>query len=154
VAPERSIRNVADELSARGITLPEGRIFLDRFGDSPELSQSLIDLIRTGSKRAGASLLWGHEHEGEPVPSVGDIGIVLDHLDQPTLVTRVTSVEVCEFEQVTEKFAALEGEGDLSLNWWRKAHWEFFSRECASIGRTPDRSMQVVCVAFEVLHQL
>ncbi len=153
-----SIQSVVNDLAARGINLPaglpEGRIFLDRFGDSPELSRSLIALIRAGGKRAGASLLWGHEHDGEPVPAVGDIGIVLDDTDEPALVTRVTSVEVCPFDQVTPEFAALEGEGDLSLSWWRDAHWAFFSRECAAIGRVPHESMPVVCAAFEVLHVL
>jgi len=149
-----SIQSVLDDLATRGINLPEGRIFLDRFGDSPELSRSLIALIRGGGKRAGASLLWGHEHEGDPVPAVGDVGIVLDDSDEPALVTRVTSVEVCPFDQVTPEFASLEGEGDLSLSWWRHAHWLFFSRECAAIGRVPDESMPVVCAAFEVLHVL
>ncbi len=149
-----SIQSVAAELAARGINLPEGRVFLDRFGDSPELSRSLIALIRGGGKRAGASLLWSHEHESDPVPAVGDIGIVLDDADEPAPVTRVTRVDVCPFDQVTPEFAALEGEGDLSLAWWRDAHWRFFSRECAAIGRVPDGSMPVVCAAFEVLHML
>jgi uncharacterized protein YhfF len=149
-----SIQSVVDDLTARGIKLPEGRIFLDRFGDSPELSRSLIALIRGGGKRAGASLLWSHEHERDPVPSVGDIGIVLDDADLPVLVTRVTSVEVCAFDRVTAEFAAMEGEGDLSLAWWRTAHWRFFSRECAAIGRAPAPTMPVVCAAFDVLHSL
>jgi uncharacterized protein YhfF len=149
-----SIQSVVDDLATRGINLPEGRIFLDRFGDSPELSRSLIALIRGGGKRAGASLLWSHEHEGDPVPAVGDVGIVLDDSDEPALVTRVTSVEVRPFHQVTPEFASLEGEGDLSLSWWRNTHWLFFSRECVAIGRVPDESMPVVCAAFEVLHVL
>jgi uncharacterized protein YhfF len=149
-----NIQRVVDELATRGLDLPEGRVSLDRFGDSPELSRSLIALIRSGGKRAGASLLWSHEHEGDPVPEVGDIGIVLDDADEPALVTRVTSVVVCPFDQVTPEFAAREGEGDLSLAWWREAHWRFFSRECAAIGRVPDTSMPVVCAAFEVLHVL
>ncbi|MFZ4575772.1 MAG: ASCH domain-containing protein [Phycisphaerales bacterium] len=149
-----SVQSVVDDLAARGIKLPEGRVFLDRFGDSPELSRSLIALIRGGGKRAGASLLWSHEHEGDPVPAAGDIGIVLDDADEPALVTRVTSVEVRPFDQVTPEFAALEGEGDLSLSWWREAHWRFFSRECAAIGRVPEESMPVVCAAFEVLRVL
>ena len=154
MAKAATLSSVDEQLTARGIHLPAGRVFLDRFGDSPELSQSLIALIRGGGKRAGASLLWGHEHDGEPVPSAGDVGIVLDHREQPVLVTRVTRVDVRAFELVTPEFAALEGEGDLSLAWWREAHWKFFSRECTVIGRVPDVSMPVVCAAFEVLQQL
>ena len=34
----------------------------------------------------------------------------------------------------------------------RRAHWSFFSRECARIGRQPSQDMPVVCTSFEVLH--
>lgn len=148
------IQSVVDDLAMRGIKLPQGRVFLNRFGDPPALSRSLIALIRAGGKRAGTSLLWTHQHEGDPVPAPGDIGIVLDDSEKPALITRVTSVDVRPFNQVTAEFAALEGEGDLSLAWWRNAHWLFFSRECASIGREPNDSMPIVCAGFELLHSL
>ena len=45
----------------------------------------------------------------------------------------------------------IEGEGDGSLAYWRDAHWAFFSRECARIGRAPSEAMPVVCSVFEVL---
>ncbi len=38
---------------------------------------------------------------------------------------------------MTEEFAASEGEGDKSLEWWRNAHWKFFSRECEDLGIEP-----------------
>jgi uracil-DNA glycosylase/uncharacterized protein YhfF len=148
------LQTVLGDLAQAGITLPSGRVFLDQLGDSPELSDKLIGLIRGGGKRAGASLLWMHEQEQDPVPSVGDIGIVLDHAMRPTLVTRVTDVEVVPFDHVTPQFAAREGEGDLSLDDWRRGHWAFFSRECATLGRPPELSMPIVCASFEVLHVL
>jgi len=148
------IQILIDDLAARGIALPSGRVFLDEFGDSPELSRELLGLIRGGGKRAGASLLWTHEHEGESVPPVGDIGIVLDDLKRPAPVTRVTCVDVRAFENVTAEYAAIKGEGDGSLEHWRRGHWAFFSRECAAIGRTPDASMPIVCAVFEVLNEL
>ncbi|WP_238136670.1 ASCH domain-containing protein [Variovorax sp. JS1663] len=58
--------------------------------------------------------------------------------------------EVVPFEQVTAEFAATEGEGDSSLAWWREAHWRYFGRECARIGRTPSQHMPVVCERFRV----
>ena len=148
------IKVVLADLAARGIVLPAGRVFLDEFGDSPELSIELLGLIRAGGKRAGARLLWGHEHDGEPVPSVGDLGIVLDHQHRVAFVTRVTRVEVVTFDDVTAEYAMLEGEGDGSLEHWRRGHWAFFSRECVQIGRVPTLSMPVVCAVFEVLYEL
>ena len=111
-------------------------------------------LIRQGRKRAGTSLLWAMEAEGEPPPRAGDIEIVLDHRNRPALITRVVNVEVVQFSEVTPEYAAIEGEGDGSLEYWRDGHWAFFGRECARIGREPSESMPVVCSVFEVLRVL
>lgn len=146
-----SLATVLAKLAARGIAVPPGRVGLDTFGDSPELSRELVDLIRDGRKRAGTSLLWAHEHEDEPLPEVGDVDIVVDHEGEPAAVTRVVRVQVVPFEQVDAAYAALEGEGDGSLAHWRAAHWHFFGRECARMGRAPTEDMPVVCCVFEVL---
>jgi len=139
------------KLQALGIPIPSGRLRIDGYGDSPELSQELIDLIRTGSKRAGTGLLWAYEAEAEELPQVGDIEIVVDHNYEPVLVTRVTTVEVVPFNEVTAGYAAIEGEVDGSLDYWREGHWNFFSRECARIGREPRDDMPVVCSVFDLL---
>ena len=141
-------------LHSRGIALPAGHVRVDHYGDSPELSRSLLALIRSGQKRAGTGLLWLHEHEGEPLPQVGDIEIVLTHDHQLSIITRVTQVEVLPYREVSAEYAAIEGEGDGSLDFWRKAHWSYFSRVCASIGKVPSEDMLVVCGVFEVLHVL
>ncbi|HEY6510735.1 MAG TPA: ASCH domain-containing protein, partial [Burkholderiaceae bacterium] len=54
---------------------------------------------------------------------------------------------------VTAEFAATEGEGDGSLAFWRQAHAEYFARECAGIGRTPNGDMPVVCERFAVVYR-
>jgi uncharacterized protein YhfF len=35
------------------------------------------------------------------------------------------------------EYAAIEGDDDGSLEYWRHAHWAFFSRESKRIGRGP-----------------
>jgi uncharacterized protein YhfF len=79
---------------------------------------------------------------------------VVDHRNEPALVTRITRVEVVAYCEVTAEYASIEGEGDGSLEYWRKAHWAFFSRECKRIGREPSEEMPVVCSVFEVLNVL
>jgi uncharacterized protein YhfF len=139
-------------LAALGIRLPPGPVIVDRFGDSAELSEALIALIVAGPKRAGTGLVWAFEAEAQPIPAVGSIEITVDHLNAPALVTRNTRVEVVPFDQVSAEYAAIEGEGDGSLAYWREAHWAFFSRECARIGRVPTPDMPVVCCVFELLN--
>jgi uncharacterized protein YhfF len=139
------------KLHAVGISVPPGRLRIDAYGDSPDLSRELIELIRTGPKRAGTGLLWAYEAESEELPQAGDIEIVVDHEYAPVLVTRITRVEVVPFNEVTAEYAAIEGEGDGSLAYWREGHWKFFSRECARIGREPRHDMPVVCSVFELV---
>jgi uncharacterized protein YhfF len=54
--------------------------------------------------------------------------------------------------EIDEAYAATEGEGDGSLAYWRRVHWDFFSKECVSIGRDPSEEMPVVCEIFRVVH--
>lgn len=149
-----SVADVVAELHERGVTLPAGNVRVDYYGDSPELSRQLLSLIRSGQKRAGTGLLWLHEQEGVPFAQAGDIEVVLTHDHQPSIVTRVTQVDVLPYREVSAEYAAIEGEGDGSLAYWRKAHWTYFGRVCASIGKVATEEMLVVCSVFEVLHLL
>ncbi len=140
--------------AARGITLPPGNIRVGAFGDSAALSEQLLGLIRAGKKRGGASLVWSHLFANEALPAVGDIEIVLDHRNRLALITRNVQVDVKPFSAVGADFAAVEGEGDGSLEYWQREHWRYFTRECRRIGRQPEQSMPVVCERFELLHDL
>ena len=152
--PFPTITEVLSKLKARGVVLPSGPVRLDGYGDSASLSEELLELIRRGHKRAGTSLLWSFEAEHEPLPRVGDIVVILDHRNEPAVITRIVQVTVLPFSEVTAEYAAIEGEGDSSLVYWRLAHWAFFSRECQRIGREPAENMPVVGSVFEVLHVL
>jgi uncharacterized protein YhfF len=144
-----------ESLTAKGIKLPHGKVHIDTFGDSAEMSQALLALIVEGRKRGGACLLWTYEFENEALPAIGDIGIVLDHLEQPKMITRTVKIEIMPFGEVTAEFAAREGEGEGAeagtLEYWRRVHWQYFTRECARIGREIDESMPVVCESFDVV---
>jgi len=152
--PLPSVAEVVAKLRDRGFDVPPGRVSVDAYGDSPELSASLLALIRAGRKRAGTSLLWTIEAEGGSIPQIEQIEIVVDHRNEPSLVARIARVHVIPYCEITAEYAAIEGEGDGSLEFWRAAHWAFFSRECKRIGREPSESMPVVCCVFEVLHVL
>jgi uncharacterized protein YhfF len=149
-----SIKRYVDELHERGICLPDGDVRTGSFGDSEALSNALILLIAGGIKRATCSLLWSWEFEGDPLPKVGDIEIVLDWQGRPALVRRTATVEIIPFAHVSAEFAASEGEGDLSLSYWQKEHSRFFSDECLRIGRVVHESMPLVCETFDALHVL
>ena len=138
--------------AARPDLAPEGSIYSAwHFCDNESDANELADLVRAGTKRATASLLWSYEAEGEPLPAVGDLGIVTDWKGRARCVIRTTSVEIVAFQAVTPEFAAIEGEGDGSLEYWREAHEAAFNRELSGASRTFEPSMPVVCECFEVV---
>lgn len=93
-----------------------------------------------------------YESDLEPMPTVRHLQVVTDWNGNPTSIIETVSVSECKFSEVTEEFAKEEGEGDKSLCWWRKAHWEFFSIECKELGIEPSEDMQLVLERFKVVH--
>jgi uncharacterized protein YhfF/dihydrofolate reductase len=134
-----------DPARSRGMPMAWG------FGDGPEMADELGGLVYRGTKTATCSSLWEIEHDGEPVPRPGDLSIILDGRGDPLCIIETTEVEVMPFNAVDAGFAHDEGEGDRSLTYWRAAHWRFFSRTLAAIGRTPDETMPLVCERFRVV---
>ena len=123
--------------------------FCDNEPDAVELAA----LVLAGSKTGTASLVWTYEAEAAPLPAVGDFSIVTDWSGAPLCVIETTGIVVAAFDSVSAAFAASEGEGDRSLEHWRRVHWDYFGRECARLGRKPARDMPVVCENFRVVHR-
>ena len=121
------------------------------FDDNEPSANELAALVLLGRKRATAGLVWVHEHENKPFPKPGDLSIVTAFDGTPQCVIETQRVDVVPFDQVSEEFAATEGEGDGSLSFWRRAHERFFGRECQRIGRQPVANMPVVCERFSVV---
>ena len=122
------------------------------FGTGGEMADELVDLVVHGAKRATAGALWSYEAEGEPIPAVGEYSVVTDGAGVARAIIRTASVDVVRFEDVGADFAAAEGEGDLSLEYWRDGHWRYFTRELAEIGREARPDMPVVCERFELIY--
>ncbi|MDV7104663.1 ASCH domain-containing protein [Vibrio sp. TH_r3] len=111
------------------------------------------DLILRGEKKASCSMAYWYSHEGETMPEVGHLQVVTNWDGKPICIIELTSVNLCQFDEVTAQFAAEEGEGDKSLQWWREAHWRFFSLECKELGITPSEDMLLVLEKFKVVYQ-
>lgn len=123
------------------------------FGDGKVMADGLADLVLAGRKRATASLLWSFEEAAVPLPRPGLLSVVTNFDGGPLCVIETRQVEIVPFEEVTAEFAAAEGEGDGSLESWRKEHIAYFARECRRIHREPHPRMPVVCERFEVVHR-
>ena len=123
------------------------------FGVGEEMANELGSLVVEGIKTATCSLFWENEAGQEVLPEVGDLSIILDGRGEPLCLIETTSVEIKLFNAVDAQFAYDEGEGDRSLEYWRQAHWHFFGRTCAEIGKQLSEEMPVVCERFRLVHK-
>ena len=110
------------------------------------------NLILRGEKTATCSMKYWYESGLEPMPKVGGLLVVTDWNGNPTSIIETTEVSECKFSEVSAEFAASEGEGDKSLDWWRKAHWNFFTAECKDQGLEPSKDMVLVLEKFKVVY--
>ena len=149
----KSVQSFWDKFQA-SIAYDASPLFYEafHFDDNEPTANALAALVLSGQKRATAGLLWTNELTNKPLPKVGDLSVVTDWHGVPVCIIESTHIEIVPFDSVSDSFAAIEGEGDKTLRYWREAHWRFFSRECQRIGREPDWHMPVVCERFRVVY--
>jgi uncharacterized protein YhfF len=126
-------------------------VSVERFGDSVELADELIELVVAGPKRATAGALVDFEREGAPVPSPGDLWIATDGAGRPRALLRTTEVRVGPLSSVDDAFAWDEGEGDRTRASWLADHERFFRRYLPTIGEVFAPDMATVFERFEMV---
>lgn len=114
------------------------------------LADKLADLVVKGIKTATSSAHGVYLKDGTPLPTVGELCMILRDDGEPACVIRITEVRICKFREVTAEHAFNEGEGDRSLEYWREVHREFFTMELEEHGIIFDEDALVVCETFRV----
>ena len=122
------------------------------FGNSAEMAEELAALVIARKKIATASLLKTNELQPDKAPFVDGYSVVTDYHGRPLFILRTTEINHVRFVDVGEQFARDEGEGDLSLEYWRKVHREYFERESKELGFEFDETDIVCCERFTLLH--
>jgi uncharacterized protein YhfF len=123
------------------------------WGDSPQLADELGALIVQGSKTATCSALWEWEEERNPIPKTGYLTIALDGRGEPLCIVETIEISIRKYNEVDPDFAREEGEGDLSLDYWREAHRNYFSRVLKKLGKEFSEDMPLVCERFRVIYR-
>lgn len=124
------------------------------FCDSQEDADECARLVAAGRKQATAPSLWGFSHRDEAVPSVGALDVITTWSGEAVAIIRTTRVAIIPYQDVDRAFAAAEGEGDGSLGYWRRVHWDYYTRELAGSTFVPTHDMPIVCQWFEVVFPL
>ena len=119
------------------------------FGDAPD---KLAALVKSGVKTATCSAYDLYHAESEPIPQEGEYSVILGSKGEAVCIIKTTKVYVTEFHQVSKEHAYKEGEGDRSLEYWRKVHIDFLTRELAGCHKTFTEDTKVVCEEFELVY--
>lgn len=111
------------------------------FGDSPEMADRLLAFVLGGTKRATCwSVADGQQTQ------VGKQMVVLDGAGKPRAVIETVELEQRRFCDVDWQFALDEGEGDETLEDWRRGHQAYFERNGGF-----DPEMMLWCERFRLV---
>ena len=120
------------------------------FGDD---SDFLGELVKNGIKTATCSLRVLYDLDDDVLPSVGEYSVILDSFGEALCIIKTTKVSIEKFANVSSEFAYKEGEGDRSLEYWRKAHKAFFEEELREYNLKFNEQMDLVLEEFMVVYK-
>lgn len=123
------------------------------FCDNEKCANELAALVSNGIKRATTSLLLWYENGNEIMPEINDVNIVTDWNGVAQCIIKTKKVLVLPFKNVDSEMAFTEGEGDKSLDYWRKAHVSFFERELKNEKINFSGDTEVVFEEFEMIYK-
>lgn len=106
-------------------------------------NDTLFDLVKSGRKTATCSLY----HSDLDLPKIGELSII-ENSNGEKIMIKLINVSICRFYDIDYMWAAKEGEGDLSLEYWRHIHREFFAKQCIVHGQEFNEDIKLVCEEF------
>lgn len=120
------------------------------FGYTPELGNELCALVMEGKKTATCSLLRAYRGYEDEIPRSGLYSVLCDGNKDPQCIVFLTHTWVEKFLNIDEKHAFEEGEGDRSLEYWRKAHIQFFSEHYDNFSEGEELLCERFCVVYKI----
>ena len=118
-----------------------------------KITDDLITLYLIGKKTAGSSILEDFENAEEPIPQIGNYWIILDSKKKPKLIVKTKRIALNKFKDVPIEIAVAEGEGDLSLAYWKKTHSDIYAPEIGKWRIENINEATVITEFFEIVYQ-
>ncbi len=125
-----------------------------KFCGGGPFADELARLVLAGTKTATASSKVAFDYEGEAIPEVGCLSVILFDNNTAACIIRDTRVSVVPFDQVSAAHAFKEGEDDRSLEKWREVHRRAFAPDYALMGLPFDEKGDCVLEEFEVVYSV
>lgn len=122
------------------------------FGSTAETADACVIAVMHGIKTCTSALQWNYERQGRPFPRPGDHWIVTDWGGTPACVVETVRIQVVPWDEVDCRIARDYGEGDRTLEWWRREMWAYYAQECRDKGWEPRPDMPLVVEWFRVVY--
>lgn len=123
------------------------------FCDNEKDANECAELVVNGIKQATATSLWWYKKNNESLPEVGNQYIVTDWDGNAKAIIETTKIAPTPYSKVTSEFAQIEGEGDKSLEYWKRVHKAYYQREMEPYGEKFDENMIIVCEYFKTVYK-
>lgn len=104
-------------------------------------NNKLINLVLQGKKTATSYL-----YSDDDIPKIGEESIIRYDNGKDACIVKTVDFKILKFSEMTEEYAKLEGEEDLTLEYWKKVHYEFFK----SIKQDFTEDDKIIFEIFEV----
>jgi uncharacterized protein YhfF len=152
---ERELNKIIEEYWNRFIMkneeYKESKYEVWSFGYTDNLANKLIGYVKEGKKTGTSSALEMYEID-ENFPKEGDISIITSGNGLPGCIIRTEVIKKKKFKEINEEEARLEGEGNLSLEYWRDVHEHFFQAEYEEKGKEFSEEIPVIFEKFKVIY--
>jgi uncharacterized protein YhfF len=149
MAVEAELRHVL----ARVFPGEAARYFLPMsIGSTPETADGGVALILSGTKTLTSSPFW--DYPDGKLPFAGALCVLLDGSQRPRGIVETTRVEIIPFGAITEAMARAYGEGDRTVEWWRRVMGAFYSASAARHNAILTDDTLHIWEWFTVVHRL
>ena len=139
---------IINDPSYMDMKIPESFYFCDNKKDADECAELVVKRI----KRATATSLCWFEKNNEILPKIVDQYIVTDWKGIAKAIIETTQIEKVPYNKITAEFAQIEGEGDKSLEYWKRVHKDYYTREMEPYNEQFDENMIIVCEQFKTIY--
>ena len=121
------------------------------YAGNAQVTDQLLEFYLTGKKTAGSSLVEDFITARDPLPEIGNYWIFLNSAGAPSAILQTKRVVTNKFLDVPVEIAIAEGEGDLSLEHWRKVHADIYEPSLETWGLQSINDATVITEFFRIV---
>lgn len=120
-----------------------------QFGNTTD---ELAKKVLTGEKIATSSLYDYYSMNLKEMMKEKEYAYILDSHGKEICIIQINKIEIVEFQNITEKIAMDEGDGNLEN--WLKIHVEYYSMLLEKIGKKLTGETKLLCEWFTLVDSL